>query len=132
MAPGPGGSPRPAGRLDGDGPGNGELARSALQQAMTAGAGVLRSAASLGEARTALTVADASVRGPGELANLVTVGAALLTSATVRTESRGAHTRLDHPGTDALWRCRLVHGRPTGAAVGWVAPGAVVGTAGGA
>jgi len=37
--------------------------------------------------------------------NLALLGRILATAALVRTESRGAHFRLDHPGTDdAHWR----------------------------
>lgn len=91
--------------------------RDRLQRAMTAGAGVVRSPASLEEADATLddvaraqspgTPADA---GAGELANLVTVGRALLAAARTRRESRGAHSRSDAPDTDPRWRVRLVHG----------------------
>jgi L-aspartate oxidase len=73
-----------------------------LQQLMTTGAGVLRDASSL------LTVldrlpADVPADDPAgyELRNLVTVGAALATAALAREESRGTHTRLDHPDRSA-------------------------------
>ena len=100
--------------------------REQLQRAMTDGAGVLRSAASLGRAATAVaelgrTATDAPSRDTGELANLVTVAGALLASAAARTETRGAHARVEYPDTDPDWRCRLVHGtaglpaRPDGA-----------------
>ena len=94
--------------------------RARLQRAMTAGAGILRDAASLSSTAavvdgisTELGVAvDAGSRTPAlvELVNLVEVGRALLTSATQRTESRGAHTRIDHPGTDERFRRRIVLG----------------------
>jgi aspartate oxidase len=43
--------------------------------------------------------------------NLAEVGSALVEAATAREESRGAHTRADHPETSAAFRCRLVaHG----------------------
>lgn len=44
-----------------------------------------------------------------ELANLATVGWALLRAASARTETRGAHTRRDFPNRDDTWRLRLVH-----------------------
>jgi succinate dehydrogenase/fumarate reductase flavoprotein subunit len=44
-----------------------------------------------------------------ELANLACVAKALLAAAIARTESRGAHTRLDFPLTDPEQRVRLVH-----------------------
>jgi succinate dehydrogenase / fumarate reductase flavoprotein subunit len=36
-----------------------------------------------------------------DLANMLTVSEAITRSALLRRESRGAHSRLDHPGTDA-------------------------------
>ena len=83
--------------------------RDELQRAMTLGAGVLRDAESL--AATAATLADIEAATPYdavELRNLVTVGEALLTNATAREESRGAHTRTDFPDTRTEFRCRLV------------------------
>jgi L-aspartate oxidase len=101
----------------GPGGGGGDAAklREELQRAMTEGAGVVRSATSID--RAAAAVARVSAEGPGagagggavELANLVTVGGALLRSARRREESRGAHARFDFPETDAAYRCRLVH-----------------------
>jgi len=50
-----------------------------------------------------------------EVGNLLTVSEALTRSARHRTESRGAHSRLDHPDTDdANWGNRntvIRHGR---------------------
>jgi succinate dehydrogenase flavoprotein subunit len=44
-----------------------------------------------------------------ELANLLTVSEAITRSARERTESRGAHSRLDHPATDdATWGTRNI------------------------
>jgi L-aspartate oxidase len=93
--------------------------RDRVQRGLTEGAGVTRSAASLAEAGAVLDEAAAALAagaaagtGPaaGELANLLTVGRALLCSAVAREESRGAHSRSDFPATDPRWRCRLVHG----------------------
>ena len=100
--------------------GDQRAARDGLQRAMTAGAGVLRDASSL--SATAATVADIAAALPGlaagtepgarapvaELANLVEVARALLLSADLRQESRGAHTRADHPATEERFRARLV------------------------
>ena len=105
-------------------------ARDALQRTMTAEAGVLRSAASLSTAARAARSASAlalrfdgsggdppdpaAVGAADELRNLATVGAALATAALARTESRGAHARIDFPDTDAAQRVRYVtggHGR---------------------
>jgi L-aspartate oxidase len=93
--------------------------RDALQQTMTGGAGVVRSsqslaaaAAAVDELAEALGDRTASV-GAGELGNLVQLADALLVSARARTESRGAHSRLEFPDTDPAWRRRLVHGGPS-------------------
>src|SRR5581483_10230641 len=90
--------------------------RDELQRRMTVGAGVLRSAASLGETADVLrAVGDATAGAPvdaewSELRNLVDVGDALVSAALAREESRGAHTRTDFPDTDPAFRCRLVVG----------------------
>jgi L-aspartate oxidase len=89
-------------------------AREQLQRAMTEGAGVIRSASSMAAAATAVEKAARVAaahpgRQAGELANLAVVARALLSAATVRTESRGAHSRAEYPETDPAWRCRLVH-----------------------
>ena len=90
--------------------------RDELQRRMTGGAGVLRSAASLGETAAVLrAVGDATAGAPvdadwSELRNLVDVGEALVSAALAREESRGAHTRTDFPDTDPAFRCRLVIG----------------------
>ncbi|MEY2568664.1 MAG: L-aspartate oxidase [Actinomycetota bacterium] len=85
-------------------------ARERIQRAMTTGAGVLRDAASL--AQTAAVLADARVEGKTpawqEVRNLTEVGLALVAAATAREESRGAHTRADHPSPSDAFRCRLV------------------------
>src|SRR5205823_3906755 len=80
-------------------------ARERVQRAMTEGAGVLRSATSLAEVDAALRTVPLD---DPEVANLVTVGAALVAAATAREESRGAHTRTDFPETDPAFRRRLV------------------------
>jgi L-aspartate oxidase len=88
-------------------------ARRSLQHAMTKGAGVVRSADSLHSVHPALAAAKGVAQHAGdaaraELANLVTCAEALLTSAVVRTESRGCHVRAEYPDVDATWRRRLV------------------------
>ncbi len=87
-----------------------------LQRALFDGAGVVRDAESLDRAATVIesvgtTVGTAtpSDRAHGELANLVTAAEALLRSATIRTESRGAHARADFPETSDRWRRRILH-----------------------
>ncbi len=83
---------------------------------MIEGAGVVRSAGSLAAAGTSLGTLAAEMgegtpddRAHGELANLVTAAASVLRSATVRTETRGAHARRDHPEASGRWRRRIVH-----------------------
>jgi L-aspartate oxidase len=92
--------------------------REHLQRVMIEGAGVVRSAASLEAARAALgdiagvVGAAAPVdRSHGELVNLLTVAERVLTAATLRCETRGAHARSDYPATTDRWRTRIVHGR---------------------
>jgi L-aspartate oxidase len=83
---------------------------------MTEGAGVVRSAASLAAGADAVRAVAERVgsrapasRAQGELANLVTAAASVLSSATMRCETRGAHARADYPQTDARWRRRIIH-----------------------
>ena len=91
--------------------------RDRLQRAMTDGAGVVRTAASLARAGStveavadAMGAAAAGDRATGELANLVTGARSLLRSAMLRQETRGAHARSDFPEVSEAWRCRIVHG----------------------
>jgi L-aspartate oxidase len=119
--------PRPRGAAAGHPDAAGlATARDALQRAMTTHAGVLRSPGSLAAAAAALDEAAAVVAavatgaagdgtsGPestgaaAELANLVDVGRAVVAGARAREESRGAHTRTDHPETSPEFRVRLV------------------------
>ena len=80
--------------------------RERLQRAMTEGAGVLRSAASL--AATDAVLAAIPAADDLELANLVLVGRALLAAAAAREESRGAHTRTDFPDSSPAFLYRQV------------------------
>ncbi|PRH77180.1 L-aspartate oxidase [Streptomyces solincola] len=107
--------------------------RLRVQQAMTAGAGVLRSAASLAEAaalldalRTDPVADDAAPDGPAaeagvdakaaepgvdawETTNLLCVARALVAAARLREETRGCHWREDHSERDDdRWRRHLV------------------------
>jgi L-aspartate oxidase len=90
------------------------MLRSLLQRTMTRCAGVLRSAASLDEARRTIDAVGAGAAkeepSPGrvELLNLVEVGRAVLAGALVREESRGCHTREDYRDTREALRVRLV------------------------
>jgi L-aspartate oxidase len=89
------------------GGGDADEARAVLQRAMTEGAGVLRSAASLDATARAVEKVASSCADP-QVGNLVTVASALVAAARAREESRGAHTRTDHPGTADAFRVRLV------------------------
>jgi succinate dehydrogenase/fumarate reductase flavoprotein subunit len=86
--------------------------RARIQQAMTAGAGVVRTAGSLDLARQALAAPPGDTPADHEVRNLATVGEALVRAALARTESRGNHWRSDHPEPDEALRVRLVHKRP--------------------
>ncbi|MFB7409335.1 MULTISPECIES: L-aspartate oxidase [unclassified Streptomyces] len=98
-------------------------ARTRIQRIMTAGAGVLRSEASLREAAEALDAlhSDAVAGGtddtkagePGvdswETTNLLCVSRVLVAAARRREETRGCHWREDHPDReDTEWRRHLV------------------------
>mgnify|MGYP001238726403 CR=1 FL=1 len=85
--------------------------RDHLQRTMTAHAGVLRSADSLGQAAAACA-GEVVGRDPAawELRNLTTVGRLLCAAALAREESRGAHTRTDFDAPDEALRLRLVAG----------------------
>jgi L-aspartate oxidase len=104
-------------------------ARVELQRAMTAHAGVLRSAGSLASAcraaEAALATATGTLTGTAhgepagpdditrhELGNLAAVGLVLTAAATAREETRGAHARGDFPDRSARLRVRLVVGPP--------------------
>ncbi|HZG02334.1 MAG TPA: L-aspartate oxidase [Streptomyces sp.] len=94
-------------------------ARYAIQRAMTAGAGVLRSADSLARTAGELEALRADSGAPGkaaepgveswETANLHLVATVLVAAALRRTETRGCHWREDHPDRDdASWQRHLV------------------------
>ncbi len=87
--------------------------RAQVQGEMSADAGVMRDAAGLARAGTALRKLSAQ-RGSDpdteswEATNLLTVASALVTAAARRTETRGAHWREDHPDRDdENWRGHL-------------------------
>lgn len=88
-------------------------AREPLQQAMTRGAGVLRSATSLADTADVLTRFGAmrSKRprtDSWEATNLLTIATALVASADARHETRGCHWREDFAQSDPAWRGHLV------------------------
>lgn len=81
--------------------------RSALQSAMTAHASVVRDGDGLAVAAAAL--AEAPDRVPATTADLedaalTATASALVLAARARTETRGAHTRRDHPERSESWR----------------------------
>jgi L-aspartate oxidase len=92
------------GRAGGD-----ALSLDALQQLMTVDAGVLRDAVSLEHAARLLGASPPEHDiADWELSNLVTVAHALVRAALARRESRGTHTRLDHPDPSAALLGRFV------------------------
>lgn len=85
-------------------------ARDEFQRMMTADAGVLRTDDSLASALAAGTKAmvEPFDTASAELRNLVTLGIAVVAAARARTETRGAHTRVDHPAADDELEVRFV------------------------
>ena len=84
-----------------------------LQIAMSEGAGVLRSEASL--TKTLQTLAELSKltsKDPRieawEATNLHLLATVIVKSALLRTESRGSHWRSDHPQTQSNWVSRII------------------------
>jgi L-aspartate oxidase len=84
-----------------------EKLRARLQRTMTAGAGVLRDAASLDATAAGLAEVARSTADP-EVRNLAEAGWALVHAARAREESRGAHSRLDYPDLSPEFQVRLV------------------------
>jgi L-aspartate oxidase len=87
--------------------------RDDLTRAMTRGAGVIRSAASLAD--TAETLEKLGTRTSAdprpvnwEATNLHTVATALVTTAARRQETRGCHWREDFPDASDAWRGHLL------------------------
>ncbi|WP_277210049.1 fumarate reductase/succinate dehydrogenase flavoprotein subunit [Isoptericola croceus] len=96
---------------------------SELQKAMNDLVGIIRTEAEMSEALDRLgklreRLRDVVVEGhrqynPGwhlalDLRNMLMVGEAVATSALLRTESRGGHTRDDYPTLDPAWRRRVL------------------------
>lgn len=81
--------------------------RDALQQAMSAYAGIGRDSAGLAAAAAvACATTRRRIRTPhdAEDAGLTLAAAAVLAAAAARTESRGCHLRTDHPRPTKRWR----------------------------
>lgn len=92
-----------------------DKARIQLQEAMTAGAGVIRSAAGLAAtAQALLAIADEQASDDPtteawEASNLHAVSSVLVQAATLREETRGGHWRVDFPKRDdQRWQGHLV------------------------
>jgi L-aspartate oxidase len=90
-------------------------ARSGITTATTRHAGIVRDADGLTALAGQLTAAPRLARDAAldvatvETTALHTVATLLAAAALARTESRGCHRRLDHPGTQPEWQVRLVH-----------------------
>lgn len=86
-----------------------DAVRLDVRLALTAGAGPIRSAASLDAAEKVLDTVDPVLAGMPldrealELASMLRVGRLLVRSARLRTESRGVHWRDDAPGPVGEW-----------------------------
>jgi len=96
-------------------PGSDPAGRTALQSAMSAGAGIGRDGIGLLGAtdvvdavRAALVPSDAVDRWSVEVANLALAASALLAAADIRTESRGCHVRNDHRERRASWERSVI------------------------
>jgi L-aspartate oxidase len=106
-------APRP--ERAGEGDADAEKLRSAIQRTMSTDCGVVREGEGLGNAaetlrdlaRHADDVAQATV-ATYEVRNLARVSGAIVSAATARAESRGAHTRADFPETSDRFRGRIV------------------------
>lgn len=93
-----------------------DAVRLDVQNSMTRGAGVVRTHDSL--AATASRIEALALEVPAndsspkwaEVRNLVILGRAVVAAATAREESRGAHTREDHPETSDDWLVRQIVG----------------------
>jgi len=89
-------------------------ALATLQGALTRDAGVRRDSASLARAAAAVEAAAADPgaaaggRAAQELRGLVAVARVMVAAATAREESRGSHTRLDHPSASERFLGRFV------------------------
>ncbi len=90
-------------------------ARETVQQLMTGFVGMTRSEGGLAEAASVLAglsrLLDVSLRRTEELEvqNMITVAALIAHAARIRTETRGAHSRVDFPSRDdEMWAGRLI------------------------
>jgi L-aspartate oxidase len=110
LAPGPVAPPLPAG-----GSGDVLALRRSVQRTMSAECGVVRDARGLRTAAETLAVVAGAAAGLAprapeshEVRNLAAVSRAIVAAAAARRESRGSHTRADHPATAAALAGRFV------------------------
>jgi L-aspartate oxidase len=100
--------------------------RGALRAGANRYAGVLRDAGGLAAWTTSLTEMPETARMPGwadvETTNLHGVASTLAHAAASRTESRGGHRRLDHPGPDPAWSRHQSWVLSEGGPVAWPDP----------
>jgi len=87
--------------------------RDQISASMTQGAGVLRTAKSLGHTRTDLLRLGKQASSEPcveawEATNLHLVASALVEAATIREETRGSHWREDFPETSPEWQRRIL------------------------
>lgn len=75
-----------------------------LRRAMTAGAGVVRDADGLTQCLAEITAVEAAQPDCAALLNMTATATLIAAQALARRESRGAHTRRDHPQTDPVAR----------------------------
>jgi L-aspartate oxidase len=85
--------------------GGGAAARAALREAMWRGVGVERDAAGIAAAQRALLAIPEGTDAAAD--NLLLVGRLAAAAAALRTESRGAHFRRDHPRPDPAQARRI-------------------------
>ncbi len=99
---------------DGGGDVAGDVAklRGGLQRGMTVAAGVVRDHDSLRRAADVIAQATPSTEPvtpeDWEHRNLLAVGSAVVAAAAARRETRGAHTRTDHPRASAAFQRRIL------------------------
>ena len=105
------------------GPPDADVLRSTIRESMTAGAGPVRTEASLRTTAEAIAgvagrvgPVPAASRDGLELRSAVLVGSLLVRSALLRRESRGVHWRDDAPGHDPAWGDRRLRVRAGGLA----------------
>ncbi len=96
------------------------LSRANLQSLMWDNVGIVRDGGGLTEAATTLAAWErnaphANDRPTQELNNLLLAGRLVAEAALIRTESRGAHFRTDHPETNAAWRRHTIFRKGAGA-----------------